>query len=131
MVLGILLSNPSYAENIFDPTLEDPNVETTSNVITNFLIASLGGQRDLTDDQKDVYHKSLLVALKDAKNSESVSWSHSGAWGNTTPVVTYPQNSGYCRVLHVDIHYKNLRKVLSPKACYNSSTNSWVWYEGK
>ena len=71
--------------------------------------------------------QAVFFALDNLQNGEVTNWYNgdTGAQGKVRVAMTYPQGSGYCRVLHSEIYYNGKARNFQETACINAVDNSW------
>ena len=69
----------------------------------------------------------VFFALNNLQNGEMTRWynGNTGAQGAVKVSMTYPQGSGYCRVIMSQIIYNNKQRDFKETACINAVDNSW------
>jgi|TARA_B100001248_G_scaffold131188_1_gene98456 surface antigen len=77
-------------------------------------------------DREQQQH-AIFFALNNLQNGETTRWynGNTGAKGAVQVAMTYPQGSGYCRVLMSQIYYKGKQRDFKETACINSVDNTW------
>jgi surface antigen len=77
-------------------------------------------------DQKQ-QEQSVFFALNNLQNGEVTRWynGNTGAQGAVKVAMTYPQGSGYCRVIMSQIFYNGKQRDFKETACINAVDNSW------
>lgn len=71
--------------------------------------------------------QAVFFALNNLKNGEVTNWYNgdTGAQGKVRVAMSYPQGSGYCRVLQSEIYYNGKARNFQETACINAVDNSW------
>jgi surface antigen len=71
--------------------------------------------------------QAVFFALNNLQNGEETNWynGNTGAKGRVRIAMTYPQGSGYCRVIQSEITYKGKKRNITETACINAVDNSW------
>ena len=71
--------------------------------------------------------QAVFFALNNLQNGEETNWynGNTGAKGRVRIAMTYPQGSGWCRVIQSEISYKGKSRNLSETACINAVENTW------
>lgn len=71
--------------------------------------------------------QAVFFALNNLQNGEVTNWYNgdTGASGKVRVAMSYPQGSGYCRVLHSEIYYNGKARNFQETACINAVDNSW------
>jgi surface antigen len=69
----------------------------------------------------------VFFALNNLKPGEVTRWynGNTGARGAVKMAMSYPQGSGYCRVIMSEIYYNNRKRDFAETACINAVDNSW------
>lgn len=133
MVVGKLLILLSLSNYAVASDLENPRFfEYRSGGFANRLLdISFGWFKTLDDEQKSAYYQSITHALEYAENGQSVEWYKNDASGVTTPVMTWPTGTGYCRHIQIEAIAYNTRKVKSATACFDNASSNWRWISNK
>jgi len=81
----------------------------------------------MNDYDRKQQENAVFFALNNLKTGEVTRWynGNTGARGAVKVSMTYPQGSGYCRVLMSQIVYNNRTRDFSETACINSTDNTW------
>ena len=81
----------------------------------------------LSDYDYNLQKDAVFFALQNLQNGEVTRWynGNTGAHGAVQVAMTYPQGSGYCRVLMSQIVYKGKQRDFKETACINSVDNTW------
>ena len=74
--------------------------------------------------------KAVYFALNNLQNGEVTNWynGNTNARGRVRVAMSYPKGSGYCRVLHSEIHYNGKTRNFQETACINAVDNSWRFF---
>jgi hypothetical protein len=128
ILISISTCHPVQAQDFTNPKFFE---YSSNHPASRVLEWSFGWYKKLNDNQKNAYMASVIHALHYAENGEQVTWYRDNASGVSTPVLTWPTGSGYCRRLHLSAIAYNKQKVMTVTACHYNSTNSWAWYSGK
>lgn len=123
-----LLPSLAMPNDLFNPRFFEYR---SSGVINNIFDVSFGWFKKLSDEEKIVYHQSIIHAISYAENGESVTWFQGRASGRTVPVMTWPTGSGYCRRVHIAVNSYSITKDMSVTACYNELQDRWSWHDNK
>jgi len=77
-------------------------------------------------DQKQ-QEQAVFFALNNLKAGEVTNWynGNTGARGQVRVAMSYPQGSGYCRVLQSEIYYNGKDRNFQETACINAVDNTW------
>ena len=99
-------------------------VDTSVGALVNYF--SWNMNRMTPYDQKQ-QEQSVFFALNNLQNGEVTRWynGNTGAQGAVQVAMTYPQGSGYCRVIMSQIYYKGKQRDFKETACINAVDNSW------
>ena len=128
ILISISTCHPVQAQDFTNPKFFE---YSSNHPASRVLEWSFGWYKKLNNNQKNAYMASVTHALHYAENGEQVTWYRDNASGVSTPVLTWPTGSGYCRRLHLSAIAYNKQKVMTVTACHYNSTNSWAWYSGK
>ena len=81
----------------------------------------------MNDYDRKQQENAVFFALNNLKTGEITRWynGNTGARGAVKGSMSYPQGSGYCRVLMSQIMYNNKIRDFSETACINSTDNTW------
>jgi surface antigen len=130
MVVGKLLilaatSSSAFANNdINNPRFFEYR---GGSFINELITVSFGWFKTLSTDQKDAYTQAVTHAVMYAENGKEVVWYKGDASGVAVPVMTWPNGSGYCRRIHVQVIAYNTEKIMSQTACYSNASTNWQW----
>jgi len=133
MVLGkSLILAASIASAQANP-INDPRFfeYRSGDLSTRLLDLSFGWFKSLDEKQKTAYYSSINHAVMFAENGQTVSWYENNASGRSTPVMTWPTGSGYCRRIHVQAIAYSVEKTMSATACFNNAHENWAWMTDK
>jgi len=132
MVLGKLLIlvniNLANADTVSDPKFFEYR---SGDLSSRLLDISFGWFKTLNDKQRVAYYSSINHAVMFAENGQTVSWYESNASGRTTPVMTWPNGSGFCRRMHIQAIAHGTEKTMSATACFDNAQDNWYWASGK
>ena len=128
MVLGKLLilltSTPALATDVNQPRFFDYR---GGPPLGDFIVFSFGWFKTLDNAQKEAYYQSINHAVMYAENGQSVSWYQGDASGMASPVVTWPNGSGYCRRIYIQAIAYNTEKTMHKTACFENPSSKWQW----
>ena len=81
----------------------------------------------MNDYDRKQQENAIFFALNNLKTGQVTRWynGNTGARGTVKVSMTYPQGSGYCRVLMSQINYNNKKRDFTETACINSTDNTW------
>ena len=81
----------------------------------------------MNDYDRKQQENAVFFALNNLKTGQITRWynGNTGARGAVKVSMSYPQGSGYCRVLMSQIFYNNKTRDFSETACINSTDNTW------
>jgi surface antigen len=111
-------STGASTEQYFHPT------NSTVSVMLNYAKWSY---HMMTPYDREQQQHAIFFALNNLQNGETTRWynGNTGAKGAVQVAMTYPQGSGYCRVLMSQIVYKGKKRDFKETACINSVDNTW------
>lgn len=71
--------------------------------------------------------QAVFFALNNLPPGEQTEWynGNSGSYGLVKVAASYPQGSGYCRVIWSQISYRGKSRTFSETACINAVDNTW------
>ena len=128
MVAGKLLiltaSSSVFANNVEEPRFFEYRNGGFMNRLADL---SFGWFKTLSTDQKDAHTQAVTHAVMYAENGREVVWYKGDASGIAVPVMTWPNGSGYCRRIHVQVIAYNTEKTMSQTACYSNASTNWQW----
>jgi|TARA_B110000977_G_C10935577_1_gene438845 surface antigen len=124
----LLISSPAVSADFTNPKFFD---YSSNQGTTRMLEWSFGWFKKLDPTQREAYMSSVTHALLYAETGDSVRWNVFDASGISTPVMTWPTGSGYCRRLHLTAIAYNKQQTMTVTGCYNNSSADWSWYSGK
>lgn len=77
-------------------------------------------------DQKQ-QEQAVFFALNNLQNGQETNWynGNTGSRGRVRIIMTYPRDSGYCRVIQSQITYKGKSREFKEEACINAVENTW------
>ncbi len=132
MVVGKLLIlaniNLASANGINDPRFFEYR---SGDLSSRLLDLSFGWFKTLDDRQRTAYYSSINHAVMFAENGQTVTWYENNASGRSTPVMTWPTGSGYCRRIHVQVIAYSTEKTMSATACFDNAHENWRWSTDK
>jgi surface antigen len=132
MVLGklliLILVNPVYANDISNPRFFEYRSGSFVNRLADI---SFGWFKTLTPAQTDAYQQSLMHAVMAAETGERVFWYRENAGGYAEPVYTWPNGSGYCRRIHIQVTAHGMNRSTAATACYDNAHDNWRWASNK
>ena len=104
-------------------TSYSPNTSYIS-IVSNF--AKWKSYKLPVEDQL-LQEQAVFFALNNLQNGETTRWynGNTGAQGAVRVAMTYPQGSGYCRVIMSQIFYNGKQRDFKETACVNAVDNSW------
>ena len=81
----------------------------------------------LPDADRQAQEQAMYFALDNVDNGESTSWYNNNTGTNGTVLVlsSYPQGSGYCRVVVSRLNYKNKMRDFKETACRETGHPGW------
>lgn len=87
----------------------------------------------LDDDDKQLYVRSIMIALEQTQNGEIVEWwsRRNTAYGKTRIISTYPTGGGYCRVYQTEVNVKGDTQYYQERACVQGGYAGWQFYSNK
>tara|TARA_B000000557_G_scaffold234647_1_gene209927 strand:+ start:197 stop:694 length:498 start_codon:yes stop_codon:yes gene_type:complete len=111
-------STYASAEQYYHPA------NSTATVLINSIKWSTHKMNDYDREQQQ---NAVFFALNNLQNGETTRWynGNTGARGAVRVSMTYPQGSGYCRVIMSQIVYKGKHRDFKETACINSVDNTW------
>ena len=124
----ILISGTAHADTIWNPRFFSYQ---TNNPVDRIVEFSFGWNKKLNQEQKSAYYQSIVHAVEYAENGQAVEWYQDDASGFSEPVMTWPNNNGYCRRLHLNVIAFNKQKAMSVTACHSYMDSKWTWYSDK
>lgn len=132
MVVGKLLIlaniNLASANNINDPRFFEYK---SGDLPSRLLELSFGWFKTLDNQQRIAYYSSINHAVMFAENGQTVTWYENNASGRSTPVMTWPTGSGYCRRIHVQVIAYSTEKTMAATACFDNAHENWRWATDK
>lgn len=134
MVLGklcliLVCSNKVYAQS-WDTPIYD-NFKRSDNIVgLVFNITKYFSTRLKQEDQA-LHSQSVYHALNNLENGEVVEWFNhrTDAQGKARIVYTYPGNGNICRRVHSWVRYGVDQKSFQDTACYNNTSNTWIFID--
>ena len=105
----------SSANNSYQPN------KSYVNVVTNFFKWEM---YKLPYEDQVKQEQAVFYALDNSEEGEVIEWysNENNSSGKVSIVMSYPQGSGYCRVLFSQINYKDKLRDFKETACRNGST---------
>ena len=99
-------------------------VDTSVGAIVNYFSWTMNRMEPYDQKQQE---QSVFFALNNLQNGEVTRWynGNTGAQGAVQVAMTYPQGSGYCRVIMSQIFYNGKQRDFKETACINAVDNSW------
>ena len=81
----------------------------------------------LNDEDKDKQKTAIYFALNNLDHDVVTTWysKNSQAQGQVKIVSSYPQGSGYCRVIFSQLIYKGKERSFSETACTDIAHTGW------
>lgn len=81
----------------------------------------------MDDYDRKQQEQAVFFALNRLPPGEHTTWynGNTGAHGVVQVSMTYPQGSGYCKVIMSQINYNGNSRDFSETACVNSVDNTW------
>lgn len=112
---------------------EDPKFfeYTATGFVNGLSEMTFGYFKRLDPDQKAMYNQSVIHAVMYAENGQTVKWQRGNAGGLSVPVMTWPTSAGYCRRIHIKARAYNVDRTMSATACYDNTSDNWIWYTDK
>lgn len=97
---------------------------SSANYLTNFLKFNY---YMLSAEDKDKQKTAIYFALNNLDHDVVTSWysNNSEAQGHVKVVSSYPQGSGYCRVIFSHLIHKGRERSFSETACVDISHSGW------
>ena len=123
-LLILLTSTPVLATNVDNPRFFDYRGGPAASELLNI---AFGWFKTLDDDQKSAYYQSITHAVMYAENGQKVEWYQSNASGYSVPVMTWPNGSGYCRRIYIQVIAYNTERAMHRTACFSNPNTKWVW----
>ena len=114
---------PARAE-ISNPRFFDYRGGPMMNELVNI---SFGWFKTLDEEQKSAYYQSITHAVMYAENGQRVEWYQGNASGYASPVITWPNGSGYCRRIYIQAIAYNTEKTMHRTACFENPHRKWRW----
>jgi surface antigen len=99
-------------------------VNTSVGAMINYMSWNINRMEPYDQKQQE---QSVFFALNNLQNGEVTRWynGNTGAQGAVKVAMTYPQGSGYCRVIMSQIFYNGKQRDFKETACINAVDNSW------
>ena len=81
----------------------------------------------LPDEDRQAQEQAMYFALDNIENGETTSWYNNDTGTNGTVLVlsTYPQGSGYCRIVVSRLNYKGKMRDFKETACRETGHQGW------
>ncbi len=97
---------------------------SSANMINNFLKFNF---YMLGDEDKERQKTAIYYALNNLDHDVVTSWynNNTNAQGHVKIVSSYPQGSGYCRVIFSQLIYKGKERSFSETACQDIAHQGW------
>ena len=104
-------------------TVYDKNT-SSANYLANFFKYNY---YMLNDEDKDKQKTAIYFALNNLDHDVVTTWysKNSQAQGHVKIVSSYPQGSGYCRVIFSQLIYKDKERSFSETACTDIAHTGW------
>jgi len=104
-------------------TVYDKNT-SSANYVANFFKYNY---YMLNDEDKDKQKTAIYFALNNLDNNIVTKWynNRTEAQGQVKIVSSYPQGSGYCRVIFSQLIYKGKERSFSETACLEMGHSGW------
>ena len=133
LTISIGLLSACSAQNTLLHTSESSYASTQSNYQpVNTSVGGLINYFSWTMNRMEPYdqqqqEQAVFFALNNLQNGETTRWynGNTGAQGAVQVAMTYPQGSGYCRVIMSQIFYNGKQRDFKETACINAVDNSW------
>lgn len=99
-------------------------VDTSVGALINYMSWNINRMETYDQQQQE---QAVFFALNNLQNGEVTRWynGNTGAKGAVKVSMTYPQGSGYCRVIMSQIFYNSKERNFKEVACINAVDNSW------
>ena len=99
-------------------------VDTSVGALINYMSWTMNRMEPYDQQQQE---QAVFFALNNLQNGETTRWynGNTGAQGAVRIAMTYPQGSGYCRVIQSQIFYNGKHRDFTETACINAVDNSW------
>ena len=99
-------------------------VNTSVGGLINYFSWTMNRMEPYDQQQQE---QAVFFALNNLQNGETTRWynGNTGAQGAVRVAMTYPQGSGYCRVIMSQIFYNGKQRDFKETACVNAVDNSW------
>tara|TARA_B100000900_G_scaffold407919_1_gene421393 strand:- start:918 stop:1415 length:498 start_codon:yes stop_codon:yes gene_type:complete len=94
------------------------------NIASNYYKWNVGRMNKYDRKQQE---QAVFYALNRLAPGETTEWfnGNTGAHGYVQVASTYPQGSGYCKIIYSQLVYKGQERTFSETACINAVDNSW------
>ena len=99
-------------------------VDTSVGALINYMSWNINRMEPYDQQQQE---QAVFFALQNLQNGQVTRWynGNTGAQGAVQVAMTYPQGSGYCRVIMSQIIYNGKQRDFKETACINAVDNSW------
>ena len=99
----------------------------TSTVYAALLNFSKYKYYGLTEEDRQKQQESVFFALNNLDNGQVVSWHNetNSTFGQVKAVASFPQGSGYCRIIFTQISKENKIRDFRETACRESGFDGW------
>lgn len=110
----------SSANNSYSPN------KSYINVVTNFMQWKM---HKLPYEDQIKQEQAVFFALNNTDEGQVIEWfsDDNNSSGKVAIQMTYPQGSGYCRVVFSQINYKSKTRNFKETACKNSAVEGWTF----
>lgn len=109
----------SSANNSYSPN------KSYVNIVSNFFSWKM---HKLPHEDQIKQEQAIFFALDNSEEGEVIEWfgnNDNHSHGKVMVAMTYPQGSGYCRVVLSQINYKDKTRDFKETACRNGPDNRW------
>jgi surface antigen len=133
MVLGklclILVCTNSYAQSWETPVYQ--NWQRTDSIVGFAFNVTKWFTKRLKPEDQAMHSQSVYHALNNLENGEVVEWFNhrTDAQGKARIVYTYPGSGNICRRIHSWVRLGADEKSFQDTACYNNTTNTWIFID--
>lgn len=133
MVLGklclILVCTNSYAQSWETPVYQ--NWQRTDSIVGFAFNVTKWFTKRLKPEDQAMHSQSVYHALNNLENGEVVEWFNhrTDAQGKARIVYTYPGSGNICRRIHSWVRFGADEKSFQDTACYNNTTNTWIFID--
>jgi surface antigen len=110
----------SSANNSYSPN------KSYINIVTNFMSWKM---HKLPAEDQVKQEQAVFFALNNSEEGDVVEWfgKKNNSHGKVMIAMTYPQGSGYCRVVFSQINYKSKTRDFKETACRNGPKKGWTF----